>query len=101
MGKFKQIALWGLPVLLLASCQSIDLDRDRSAEQRKQAMCGEVGTHDLPHCTSYRTGLQDDAIESIRRMENPPPTKEEIRSQVRDRVEQINAENNRPSPSDE
>lgn len=100
MGKTQKTLLIGITVLLATGCGSFGIDKDRSAERRKNDLCGEVGTHDLAHCTSYGTGLQEDAIESTRRWENPPPTKEQMKQAIIDRVNSENAQREQNNQSD-
>jgi len=38
-------------ILPLSACQSFSLDKDRAAEKRKQELCGDISTRDLPHCS--------------------------------------------------
>lgn len=45
------------PLLLTSACQSFSLDKERATERRKQALCSEIDTRDLPHCTGMGTDI--------------------------------------------
>jgi len=49
--KYLRPILFATTLLTLSACSSFSLDKERAAEQRKQELCGEIGTRDLPHCT--------------------------------------------------
>jgi len=43
--------------LFAVSCSSFSLDKERATEQRKQTLCDEIDTRDLPHCSGVGTGV--------------------------------------------
>ena len=50
MTRLIMIMLIALAGLGLAACASFSLDKDRAEEHRKQELCQEIDTKDLPHC---------------------------------------------------
>jgi len=77
MGKFiKAITIIVFTVPLLG-CESFSFDKQRAAEKRKQELCTEIDTRDQPYCASYGTGLQEDALDSLKQLQNPLPTSED------------------------
>ena len=51
MKKLRRIAITLLPVFLFASCETFSFSKERAAEKRKQDLCQEIETKDLPHCS--------------------------------------------------
>lgn len=50
MGKTSRNLLITALILPLSACQSFALDKEKAAEQRKEDLCSEIETRDLPHC---------------------------------------------------
>jgi len=51
MGKISKAVIALAFMAPLAACESFSLDKERATEQRKQELCGEISTRDLPHCS--------------------------------------------------
>ena len=58
VSKLSLVALT-LLALPLAGCSTLDLDSERAADQRKQELCREIATRDLPHCAGGRPDARD------------------------------------------
>ena len=48
------IATLMISLFLLSACQSLNFDK--AEEQRKQELCKEIDTRELPHCSGSKSG---------------------------------------------
>lgn len=83
----RNLLILALPILLLSACESFSLDKERAAEQRKQELCGQIDTRNLPHCAGYGTGLKGVTPEMIKTLENAGISTETLKAQVDAEVE--------------
>lgn len=74
--KISKFILFSTALVTLTACSTLTLDKERAAERRKQDLCGEIDTRNLPHCTGTGADLSDITPEMRQELENAEISKD-------------------------